>query len=143
MKIYIAACANGAELERAKRMVAAARSAGLDVVCTWPEIVTTVGDANPRNATCAQREGWAAQDLREVGEADVLWFLVPTPPATTRGAWLEAGYAHALGKLLVFSGDTAQSVFAALGEEFDSDDSALEFLKVVAAERARVFGGAA
>lgn len=132
MKIYLAASAAPPELHRVNNAIAACRNAGFIVSSTWPSVVNAVGDANPRDATCEQRSEWAAQDLREVAVCDVLWMLVPHG-VPTRGAWLEAGFAHALGKPLVFSGpSTHQSVFCALGEEFDSDDSALVHLKMIA-----------
>jgi nucleoside 2-deoxyribosyltransferase len=133
-KVYIAAAAG--ETERVARAIAAARGAGLEVVCTWPEVIAKVGDANPRGASVVDRFGWSSQDLAEVDQADVLWFLVPTPPVTTRGAWVEVGLACALGKHLVFSGDTKQSVFCALGEEFEDDELALSHIVRLAKGRA-------
>ena len=50
--------------------------------------------------------------------------LVPPVDAPTRGAWGESCYAHALARPLVFSGDTKQSVFCALGDEYESDEDA-------------------
>lgn len=133
MKVYVAASASPAESARVAVALTRLRASGFVVTCTWPGIVAAVGDANPADASCVERSGWASQDLREVADADVLWFLVPDG-VTTRGAWLEAGYAHAHGKHLVFSGpNTHQSVFCALGEEFDSDESALVHLKIIAA----------
>lgn len=131
--VYIAGAA--AELERVAHVIEAARQAGLDVICTWPGIVAnTPGGSNPRDASVEQREGWAGQDMREVADADCLWFL--TPQATTRGAWMEAGFALALGKTVVFSGDTKQSIFCALGEEFEDDLTALRYIARIARDRA-------
>lgn len=123
--VYIAASAGGDGGPRVTAAIAALRAAGIHVTCTWPEVIAQVGEANPRDATAIERRRWSVQDLNEIDEADVLWFLVPAPPATTRGAWFEAGYAYASHKHLVFSGDTLQSVFCALGHEFRSDSAAL------------------
>lgn len=134
MRLYIAA--SSAETERVGMALGAAAAIGLEIVCTWPAVVAaTPGGANPLNASRESRFGWSSQDLSEVAAADVLWFLVPTG-ATTRGAWVEAGFAYASGKLLVFSGEnTKQSVFCALGEEFTTDADALEWIGRVARDR--------
>lgn len=126
MKVYVAASAAPDQSDRVRAAIDALRAADITVTCTWPEIVAaTPGGANPRAATDVDRAAWSAQDLKEIDAADAVWFLVPTPPATTRGAWFEVGYAHAKGKRVVFSGDTKQSVFCALGHEFVTDEAAL------------------
>lgn len=131
--IYIAGAA--AEIDRVEHVIEAARQLGLDVICTWPGIVRkTPGGSNPRDASVEQREGWSSQDIREVAEADCFWFLVPQ--AQTRGAWVEAGFAIANGKHVVFSGDTKQSIFCALGEEFEDDHTALRYIARIARDRA-------
>ncbi len=134
MKLYIAA--SSAEPERVAIALERATAAGLQITCTWPTVVAaTSGGANPANASRESRFGWSSQDLTEVAAADVLWFLVPSG-ATTRGAWVEAGFAYASGKLLVFSGEnTHQTVFCALGEEFTTDGEALAWIARVAKDR--------
>lgn len=101
--------------------------AGISVVSTWPSVVTKVGNANPRAASVDDRAEWTLKDLAEVESADLFWFLVPSP-GTTRGAWVELGYAHAVGRAVVISGDTLQSIFCALGHEFGTDEEALAFI---------------
>lgn len=135
LRVYVAGAST--EIARALYAIGTLRLAGVEVVCTWPEIVAaTPGGANPTDASKEQRFGWSATDLAEVLSADVLLFLVPHP-ATTRGAWFEAGVAWSHGKHVVFAGTTKQSVFCALGLEFDRDDDALAHVIRVGIDRAR------
>jgi nucleoside 2-deoxyribosyltransferase len=128
LRVYVAASAAPESKLRVDWAVASLKRAGFVVTCTWPEVVASVGESNPRDASHVDRRSWAIQDLDEVDDADVLWFLVPSPGATA-GAWYEAGYAYDAGKHLVFSGDTKQSVFCSLGHEFGTDEEALGFIK--------------
>lgn len=125
LRIYIAA--SSAEMDRVHRAASAARAVGIEVVSTWPVVVAnTPGGANPRDASHEDRAQWSGTDLAEVESANALWFLVPN--AQTRGAWVEVGYALHAGKTVVCSGDTKQSVFCALADEFDTDEQALAYL---------------
>jgi nucleoside 2-deoxyribosyltransferase len=127
--VYVAAAATADQVERVASAIHTLRSLGFVVTCTWPEIVaSTPGGANPRDASDTDRRGWTTRDLEEIDAADALWFLVPELPATTRGAWFEAGYAYSEHKHLAFSGDTKQSVFCALGIEFKTDAAAISHL---------------
>lgn len=135
--VYVAGSAAPSEAPRIAAAIASLRANGFVVTCSWPDVVATVGDANPRTASVAERRGWSTQDLNEVDAADAVWFLVPEPPLTTRGAWFEAGYAYSEHKHLVFSGDTRQSVFTSLGIECDSDMAAMAHLRGLR-ERARI-----
>jgi nucleoside 2-deoxyribosyltransferase len=127
--VYVAAAATPDAITRVDAAIAALRADGFVVTSTWPEMIAAVGNANPRDASVAERRGWSTQDLDEIDEADALWFLVPDLPATTRGAWFEAGYAYSSHKHIVFSGDTKQSIFCALGREFETDAAALIYLR--------------
>jgi nucleoside 2-deoxyribosyltransferase len=130
--VYVAGASS--EIERAKTAIERLGLAGIEVTSTWPNVVASFGDANPATATLSERNGWSAADLEQVGAADLLWFLVPGDGATTRGGWLEAGFAHAKGKTLVFSGETSQSIFCALGAEFGSDVDAFATICRIARE---------
>jgi nucleoside 2-deoxyribosyltransferase len=131
LKVYIAASADSTSTSRVRAAIAVLNAHGFVITCTWPDVVAKVGSANPRDASAVDRRGWSAQDLLEVDAADAVWFLVPEPPLTTRGGWFEAGYAHATNKHLVFSGDTKQSVFCALGHEVASDEAAVRQLLAI------------
>lgn len=134
MKIYLAA--SSADVERARRWHRQLIDTGMAVTSSWLEIIDQVGDANPREASKWQRFKWADNDLREIAESHALWFLVPTTDKPTRGAWIEFGYARACGPelLLISSGDTKQSIFCALGEEFETDEQAFERIHMLAKE---------
>ncbi len=117
--VYVAA--SSTDTARAQEWVDRLGLAGINVVSTWLNTIASVGEANPREATKQQRAGWSAADLGELRACDLLWFLVPPADKPTRGAWLEVGFAEAAGKLLVCSGDTKQSIFCALGDEYAHD----------------------
>ena len=122
--VYVAASA--LELDRARRAVAMLEAAGLRVVSTWIETIAAAGGvSNPRDASAAQRRAWSVADFDELQVADMLWFLAPASSCPSRGAWAELGCAYAIGKQIVCSGDTAQSIFCALGDEHADDDGAL------------------
>lgn len=127
--VYVAAAATPGAAARVAAAIALLRADGFVITCTWPETVAKVGNANPRDASDTDRRGWSTQDLTEIDGSDAVWFLVPDPPETTRGAWYEAGYADSEKKHLVFSGDTKQSVFCARGIEFETDVGALRYLR--------------
>jgi hypothetical protein len=133
--VYVAAGSGDVEAARVAAAIATLRSQGFIVTSTWPDVVAANGGGNPRNASHEQRRGWTTQDLNEIDAADAIWFLVPSPPSTTRGAWFEAGYAYSEKKHLLFSGDTKQSVFCALGIEFETDAAAIAYLHQLRVER--------
>lgn len=120
--VYLAGSA--AELERCRHWHSRLIQAGITVVSTWIASVTRVGCSNPRDAAVADRLRWSETCLIEVRRADVLWLLVPSVTAPTRGAWVELGYASAIEKRIVLSGDTRQSIFTALGDEHETDEQA-------------------
>jgi hypothetical protein len=135
-RIYVAAASS--EIPRAKQAAEWLKTAGLAVVSTWTDVIEAVGDANPASATVENRYSWSFADLRQVDECDLLWFLVPPGASPTRGAWLEVGYARAKDKLLVFSGETRQSIFCALGTECENDVEAFAVISRLAREGASV-----
>ena len=135
--VYVAASAAPSESLRVQAAIAALEQIGCKVTSTWPGVVaSTPGGSNPRDATWFDRIRWSRQDLLEVADSDIVWCLVPEAPLTTRGAWFEAGYAHGLGKVLLFSGDTRQSVFCALGSEYASDLEAASRIRFLAGKAA-------
>ncbi len=129
ISVYVACSSR--ELDRAKHWMAELRAVGIDVTSKWAENIEEVGEANPRGASDADRFKWSRQDLADVASADVLWFLVPEE-ASGGGAYFEAGYAHAVGCQVFFSGDTKQSIFASMGEEFSRDQDALDCIVYMA-----------
>jgi len=134
-KVYIAATSAGDECARVAAATAALDSYGIEVTSTWARTVAEVGNANPPDASTSDRRTWSTQCTNEIDAADAVWFLVPPKPVTTRGAWFEAGYAFSEKKHLVFSGDTKQSVFGALGAEFETDAGALAHIRNLAGLR--------
>jgi nucleoside 2-deoxyribosyltransferase len=130
LKVYVAG--STMEMDRARFAMKSLKDIGIEVTSTWVDVVTGVGDPNPRAASAIDRFKWSEADLVEVKNANLIWFLVPGPNAPTRGAWLEVGYAHALGKPGVASGDTKSSIFLALFDEFTTDSEARVFIAKIA-----------
>jgi hypothetical protein len=143
MKVYVAG--SSGEIERAEKWMASLREAGIEVTSTWPEVIRKVGEANPMTASREDRMLWAAQDLSEVSNATVFWFLLPEGQSTA-GAYTEFGYALFLGATarearalgigapqfrVVVSGKET-SIFTALAEHFASDEEAFRSLTLFA-----------
>lgn len=122
MKVYVAGSSQ--DTNRVRFWIERLKANNVEVVSTWVDVIDKVGLANPYDATVVQRQEWSELDLAEVMSADVVWVLVPPPTYSTKGAWVEAGFSYAKDKRLIFSGDTKQSIFCALGEEYVHDDAA-------------------
>lgn len=134
-RVYIAAASTSDQIERVTTWTNRLTKAGIAVVSTWPSTVTAVGAGNPRDASADARRRWSAQDLHEVGSADALWLMCPPDGGATRGAWVELGCAYTRALLIVSSGDTRQTIFTALGTEYDTDAGAFSGLVLVAARK--------
>jgi nucleoside 2-deoxyribosyltransferase len=134
-RVYIAGASTEDQIWRVMRWSARCRDAGLTVVQSWPDNVQRAGAGNPRDASADDRRSWSAQCLAELRSARALWLLVPPTDMATRGMWVELGYAYAGAQLIVSSGDTRQSIFGALGVEYENDEQAFEALCLVAARR--------
>lgn len=135
--VYLSGASTPDQIDRVRSWSTRLRESGIEVVSTWPDVIAHAGHANPRDASRQQRVRRSTQDLCEVLRADVLWLLCPPAGTTTRGAWVELGYAYALCRSLVASGDTRQSIFPALCVEYDTDEEAFEALREFDARRRR------
>lgn len=132
LSIYVAASSD--ERERAKKWVDKLKlyPSVFRITSKWIETIEGEqhGVGNPRDASDANRRRWALDNLRQVSAADVVWFLVPAH-SPGRGGYYEAGWMHGETRdaaRLIFSGDTKQSVFCALGREFATDEEAFKFI---------------
>jgi hypothetical protein len=133
--VYVAASSN--EIDRAQRWIDMLGKAGIECTSTWIESIKKVGESNPYDATPEVRRTYASENESCVRSSDLLWFLVPAPIAPNnhgRGGYYEAGMAKSIGKVLVFSGDTRQSVFCAHGIEFVEDIDAFAHICKLARE---------
>ena len=120
--VYLAG--SSMDMDRAREWYGRLIQAGVTVTSTWIENITRVGQANPRDASDAQRRGSAIGCMIEISAARAIWFLVPASDRPTRGGWSELTAAWGFGKHIVCSGDTKQSIMCALGDEFESDEDA-------------------
>lgn len=109
IRVYVAAASS--EIERAKRAMQMLRDKGIEVVSTWPEVIEKVGEANPMGAPRADRRRWAMDDLNELMQATVLWFLLPPPSLNTTGAYVELGFFLAMKTIA----DSARDQMAQIG----------------------------
>lgn len=135
LKVYVAASSE--EIATARAAMRDLEHAGVMVTSTWPDVIASQSEANPRNASREDRRQWSVTDLAQVEEADVLWFMAPSR-ASGRGAYVELGYAYARGKVVIASGDTTQSIFGALAaREFALHDHAHLAILLLAKERLR------
>lgn len=129
-KVYVAA--SSSEQNRARAAIEQLTRAGITCTSNWIEVIAKRCDGvpNPRGHAPDLRviRGNAVHGNKQaIREADILWFLVPEE-YPGRGGYYEAGFADALEKELVFSGDTQQSVFTVSGAEFDNDLDAFEHI---------------
>jgi nucleoside 2-deoxyribosyltransferase len=123
--VYVAGSSHPDERDRVTGVVEALRAAGVTVTSTWLDDVAKHGAGNPRDMSVDDRRTLAAKDLAQVGRAQAFLLLVPSESTPTRGAWVELSYAYSMGKQVVCSGDTKQSIFSALGYETESDADAI------------------
>lgn len=122
--VYVAAAS--AEVSRARHAMRELEIHGYEVTSNWPDVIESVGVANPPGATAFDRRHWSWTCLQQLERASVLWLLMPEAP--TVGAFVELGYAIARAKRIVTSGDTRRSIFTSTGQEFATDGDALAFL---------------
>jgi len=125
MTVYVAGAS--AELDLVSGYMAKLLEAGVTVTFDWPANIRAVGNANPREASVGSRMQWSEEDLRGVYDAHTFWLLVPAGP--TIGAWVEYGYAWALRRRIVVSGDHLKTIFTSLADHaFQTHDEALAFI---------------
>ncbi len=144
LSVYVAG--SSAEIERARSAVALLETASetlpIEVVSTWIDAIEAAGTANEGLSPAARREA-ARTCLEEVREADVFLLLVPSGPSGI-GSGVELGYAMALrdenplrARILIASGRTERTIFAALcDEEHASDSEAIAAVVRMAGEAA-------
>lgn len=128
MKIYIAGASK--EPDRVRKMMnMVAEHQYLELTLDW---LAAIADepAKDEDLSPEEREGYATRDLDAVAAADVIWLLAPK--GAGKGAWIEYGYALALGaqRTTVVSGATGKfSIFSACADrEFESDMEAWAWL---------------
>jgi hypothetical protein len=125
-RVYVAGARS--EASRARRVFDALESLGCVVLEKWTE--------DPRADQDAWQDGDAVEivdrQLEEIGQADCFWLLVPEPPHSSRGCWVELGYASSESSAnlgIIASGPWKQTIFSSLcHRRFPSDHEALLFI---------------
>ncbi len=87
MKVYVAGAS--AEIERAERFIALAKTYGAEITHDWTIDVRKEGGSVP--ASDVDPATFAARDISAVLEADAVVFLVPHQDHATKGLWVELG----------------------------------------------------
>lgn len=136
LRVYVAA--SSAEGARARRVMDSVnRLPGCVVAHDWLAVMERA-PAPDRALPRTDAAMYAAEGLAAVASCDVFWLLAPMWP--TRGAWVELGVAISSLRTIIVSGDCAQSIFCALGREFEqadgtSDEDAFTALREILASR--------
>jgi hypothetical protein len=127
MKIYV--CGGSSELDAVSARMQQLRETGHTITHDWTANVRSVGDANPRTATHEQRSQWAADDLRGIEEASLVWVMLPIKPSF--GCAFEAGAAVGAGTRVIISGDWRATIFSSQAyARFNEHDHALEWIRL-------------
>lgn len=124
--LYLAGAS--AEADRVQRAMDLVRShPGLRLTQDWLEAIRKDGGGN-ESLHPQLRRLRASEDLDGVRQARIMWLLAPDNQST--GAWVELGYALALGVMVVVSGPAAKRcVFASLTHvEFSTDAEAWAYI---------------
>lgn len=123
--IYLAG--SSGELPACEYWIAKLRKAGIEVTLDWPANIRAVGDANPREASEADRLRWTRADLDGVAAADIFWLLIPWKRSI--GCWAELGAAQAWAREIIVSGDWRKTIFTSLADKrFDSHQEAFDWI---------------
>lgn len=127
-KVYLAA--SSLEIARVRRCQRALANAGHVLALDWLTPILDNAAVGKLDASLPDDEAalHAWTDLEAVRTADVLWLLAPEQQ--TRGAWVELGFAIAMGKLTIVSGPAMRcSIFARCATHMvDRDESVLALL---------------
>ena len=101
MRVYAAGAS--AEIDRARRVIAALRAEGLEITFDWPADIDEAGGRANAGLTEEERVATADACLKAAHDCEVLLLLVPH--ARTCGAWTELGVAYACERTIVMSGE--------------------------------------
>lgn len=123
-KVYIAG-GSSERLTVCRPLIESAQRAGVEIAADWTR---DPGWDLGRMPTDEEFRESAGRDLAAIRRADIVWLVVPVQKS--EGAAAEIGYALALGKRLVVSGETgARNIFALLaapGDTFARHEDAFE-----------------
>lgn len=131
MKVYIAG--SSSDTARVKKAGSLIDDPNIELVGKWVADIESEGEAN--SLDLGKRHHYAMKDLMSIDTSDLLWFLVPTPPAYSDGGFTEVGFALASGTTIITSGSTKRSIFCALTCEYETDEEAASAIISLANEK--------
>ena len=124
LSVYVAGASS--ELDKAEHYVNRLRSRGVSISYDWPAAMR----AEPKSdaeLSDLERHRYGSDDLLGVRLAQVVWLLAPV--VGSRGCWVELGYALALNRHVIVSGDDGRSIFTALAaRRFDTHAAAEAYI---------------
>lgn len=132
MKIYLAGASQ--EHEQASQFMAKLREIGHVITHDWTESIREHGSGNDHKVNHGTRAYHSDKDLGGIEDAEAFWLVCPSEENSTKGAWVELGYALAYLRLLrrvrkmivVVSGFHGQCIFTSLAMyRFEKHNDAL------------------
>lgn len=130
MKVYIAGPSS--DLDRVDRAIALlAHVEGVELTYDWTKAVRAERERGVTDDALSFEDArrYATLDLRAIRQADLLWLLLPPPGSTSVGAWVELGYALAMGLRIVASGERSSSIFVrGFMRQYASDAAAVDHI---------------
>jgi nucleoside 2-deoxyribosyltransferase len=130
LNVYVAGAS--AEVDRAERVIAALRAAGINITHDWtPDVRAVEAAGGPTTLEDQERLDRALVDVAAVRRADFVVMLAPEPPHASTGAGFESGVAYERGLPLVVAGSVAarrRFLFGALVVEYESDVEVVAWL---------------
>lgn len=123
-KLIVYVAANSKEWKRAEFWVNELEKRGIHTTSTWIEEAKSIQGCNRLVDTHEQRWSAASSCVSGIGEASLVWILMPE--TSSMGAFWEFGYAKAKDMVVYLSGAQQHtSVFSALADyRFEIDAQA-------------------
>jgi hypothetical protein len=134
LNVYVAGASGSlVEVERAERVIARLRAAGVNVTHDWtPDVLDVYRRGGPGCLEDEERLLRATCDVDAVRRADRVLMLAPEPPVASTGAGFETGVAYERGVRMAVAGSVAarrRFLFGVLSErEFDTDEEGIAWV---------------
>jgi hypothetical protein len=118
-KLYVAGASK--EIDIVEMHIKSLRASNIEITHDWCEVMRKTKGME------LSKGNLRYYDLEGVDKADLVWVMVPKVDSI--GCYVEMGYALALRKPLIVSGDILpNNIFALLGKHFETHQNALEHI---------------